>query len=114
MKGLTMKSKYLFAGLMAVAVMASGASATSLQFGYTGGLQQQEITTSGTYYILLAAAEGGSAAGGLGGGGSLIAGSVNLTAGTVLDLIVGQSGATGNFGTGWGGGGGAGGSFPVD
>ncbi len=108
MKNIIRKNRYLLAGMLAGTVITSSAFADSVLFSYTGGLQQQTIATSGTYYILGTGAQGGSANGGLGGGGTWIAGSVDLTAGTVLDIIVGESGATGNFGTDWGGGGGGG------
>ncbi len=79
-------------------------------FGYTGSETTYTITTTGTYYILAGGAQGGSGAQNPGGAGTEIEGSAFLTAGTQLDIVVGGSGLTGDFGTIWGGGGG-GGSF---
>ena len=55
-------------------------------------------------------AQGGPGDASSGGLGAVIGGTVSLTAGTQLEIVVGGAGLTGNFGTLWGGGGG-GGSF---
>jgi len=96
----------IVAALLAVPTAVAG----TLTFNYTGVLQQYVIPTDGNYFIVSAGAQGGSGQGGSGGAGTEIEGNAFLTAGTVLDIIVGQSGFTGDFGTIWGGGGG-GGSF---
>jgi hypothetical protein len=104
MKKTTVK-KYSMA-LMIAAAISSPAFATTLD--YTGTLQTFVAPTDGTYFILAAGAQGGSAYGGNGGAGTKIEGSINLTAGSILDILVGGSGLTGDFGTIWGGGGGGG------
>jgi len=82
----------------------------NISFQYTNSVQQYTVPVSGNYYILAGGAQGGSGEVSLGGPGTEIEGSIYLTAGTTLNLVVGGSGFTGNFGTFWGGGGG-GGSF---
>jgi hypothetical protein len=78
----------------------------------TGTVQIYTVATSGIYKILAAGAQGGSAGPGsttIGGYGALVGGDIFLTAGTVLDIVVGQGG---RFALGADvGGGGGGGSF---
>ncbi len=84
-----------------------GASNTTT-FSYSGSSTTFTITTTGTYDIIAYGAEGGgSGDGNAGGDGAEVGGDVSLTAGTVLDIIVGQEGGTSTSG----GGGGGGGSF---
>jgi sporulation protein YlmC with PRC-barrel domain len=70
----------------------------------TNGTQNFTVPATGTYTIEAAGAAGGSGMSGAGGNGSRMIGTFSLTAGTVLQIIVGQKGvsATNN-----GGGGGA-------
>jgi hypothetical protein len=80
----------------------------------TGNIYNYLVPTTGFYTILAAGAQGGSgfvgALGtGNGGYGALVGGQIFLTAGTDLEIVVGQAGLTGAFGQQWGGGGG--GSF---
>jgi hypothetical protein len=74
----------------------------------TGGIQSFTVPVTGNYRIDAAAASGGNNAGGIyirtGGLGARLTGEFNLSAGTVLNIIVGQKGVDG-IGTGGGGGG---------
>ena len=98
------------AGLLIASAISFSAYADPLTFGYTGGLQTYTIPATGNYYILAGGAQGGSGQASPGGAGTQIEGTGYFTVGTVLNIIAGGSGGTGNFGTIWGGGGG-GGSF---
>lgn len=91
-----------------VITMLAASSAVAGTVGYSGSFTTYTIPTTGNYYILAAGAAGGPAAGGDGGSGTLIEGYATLAAGTVLDIVVGGMGSTGDFGTIWGGGGGGG------
>lgn len=85
-------------------------------FTNIGTIQTDTLTLSGTYDIIAVGGTGGagidSGTGSsiVGGAGAMASGQIYLTAGTVLDIIVGGTGGTGNFGSLHGGGGG-GGSF---
>lgn len=70
--------------------------------GRTGTIQTWTVPTEGTYRITAYGAQGGHTSGGL---GAKIAGSFNLTQGTVLSILVGQRG-TASSDTHIGGGGG--------
>ena len=72
----------------------------------TGGIQQFTIPTTGPYRITAIGAKGGFN----GGSPASISGDFTLTAGTVLKVLVGQTGTTANNGSNEAGGGG-GGSF---
>ena len=75
------------------------------------GIQHWEVPASGTYRITATGARGASAAPSQrGGAGAIIAGEIQLAAGDVLAIVVGQQGS--GQGSGWSGGGG-GGSFVV-
>ena len=78
----------------------------------TQGVQEWVVPNSGLYQIKVAGAKGG----GVGGGnGAILQGRVNLTAGTVLKIIVGQMGVVGTGGNGsYNSGGGGGGSYVVN
>jgi hypothetical protein len=78
-------------------------------FSYQHFIQTYTVATTGVYTIVSAGAQGGPGQGGSGGLGAVVTGDVLLTAGTVLDIVVGQEGGSGA--TGAGGGGGGGGSF---
>src|SRR5579863_2364250 len=103
----TWKSCLILATLTASAAMADLIS-------YTGSEVQYTVPTTGTYYILATGAAGGSGATNAGGAGTEIEGSKLFSAGTVLDIVVGGAGLTGDFGTIWGGGGGGGTFLWVD
>ena len=80
------------------------------------GIQQWIVPTSGLYSITASGASGGSTTNATGGRGATITIQKNLTAGVVLDILVGQAGGLATFGGYYGGetGGGGGGSFIVD
>jgi collagen type I/II/III/V/XI/XXIV/XXVII alpha len=71
-------------------------------FTYQGAVIQTEtITTSGTYDIVADGAQGGGTAGG---NGAEIGGEFVLTAGEVIEIVVGGAGSGGGSGSGGGGG----------
>jgi hypothetical protein len=73
-------------------------------FSYDGIIQYDTITTTGTYAITTYGAEGGNGRTLSGGLGAEISGDVTLTAGEVLEIIVGGQGvASGEAGGGGGG-----------
>ena len=102
MRGIT----FLFAITSAALFTAASARADSL-ISYSGSEVQYTVATSGDYDIVGAGAQGGGGYDTGGGLGALLSGNYYLTAGTVLDIVVGGQGA---YGPGVGGGGG-GGSF---
>ena len=92
----------------------TSAKAQNFTNNYTGTIVTDTITVSGSYFITAVGAAGGNgyANSGIGGSGALMSGSIYLTNGTVLDIVVGGAGATGtSTGSLWGGGGGGGGTF---
>jgi hypothetical protein len=93
---------------LVVATALAASSAVAGMIGYTGSETSYTIPTTGSYFILAAGAAGGSGTSNPGGSGTEIEGSAVLNAGTVLDIVVGGMGSTGNFGSTWGGGGGGG------
>ncbi len=97
--------------LLAAVGSGSGASADPITFSYTASVQTFIVPTTGIYEIDVAGAQGGtesarsgSASGGL---GAIISGDVSLTAGTVLEIVVGGEPGASSFGAGGGGGGGS-------
>ncbi len=85
-------------------------SGTSTTFTSESVIQTYTVSSTGTYDITAFGAEGGGGlSGGAGGDGAEIGGDFNLTAGEVLEIVVGGAGANGS-GL-YGGGGGGGGSF---
>jgi Glycine rich protein/PEP-CTERM motif len=105
--------------LTTLTVLLSGDSqtqASSITFsandvGATGSIQDWTVTDTGTYLITAAGAQGGTGGNSpyVGGMGALVSGEFYLTAGSVLQIAVGQMGLSTN-----GNGGGGGGSFVVD
>lgn len=79
-------------------------------FTVASGIQLWVVPATGTYRILAKGAKGGSGLGGLGGSGASMQGDFVLTEGSVIKILVGQSGLDWS---GSGGGGGGGGSFVV-
>ncbi|MFD0589097.1 glycine-rich protein [Paenibacillus sp. GCM10027627] len=75
-------------------------------FAYTGSMQTFTAPKTGTYTIQAWGAQGGSANGDNGGKGGFSTGTINLTAGEVLEVYVGGTTTTGTGG--WNGGGSAG------
>ena len=72
----------------------------------SAGIQEWEVPVTGTYIITAYGAQGGGLSGGSdsGGKGAKISGEFNLTAGTVLKILVGQKGLTVNKEASGGGG----------
>ena len=81
-------------------------SGGSLQGGVTvsAGIQYWTVPATGTYRIEAYGAQGGSIGGYSGGYGARMRGDFNLTAGTVLHIIAGQTGIGAGCGSGGGGG----------
>jgi hypothetical protein len=74
----------------------------------TGGIQSWTVPASGTYTITATGAQGASGdTGFVGGKGAQVSGQFNLTAGQVLQLVVGQQGVGQGSSTNGGGGGGS-------
>jgi hypothetical protein len=71
---------------------------------YMGSLQTYTVPTTGTYTITAYGAQGAASNQTSGGPGAEVGGSINLTAGQILDIIVGGQG--GRFSEAGGGGGG--------
>ena len=81
-------------------------------FSNSSGIQQWTVPVDGSYLIECAGASGGNIYTGLlGGKAANISGTFTLTKGTILRLVVGQTGIS--LASGNGGGGGGGGSFVV-
>jgi len=70
------------------------------------GIQQWTVPVTGTYTITAAGAQGGTntADSYLGGNGATMSGTFSLTAGTVIDVVVGQRGMGNGYASGGGGG----------
>jgi hypothetical protein len=76
-------------------------------FSFTASIQTYTVATTGVYTITSAGAQGGPGfVGDSGGLGAVVTGDVSLTAGTVLDIVVGQEGFEPDPYAGAGGGGG--------
>lgn len=89
-------------------------SATNLngQVTATNGIQQWTVPATGNYRITAAGANGGNTAFSSGGTGIIASCEVSLTAGTVLNIVVGQQGTYNNNGSTYvSSGSGGGGSF---
>src|SRR5690348_9174303 len=109
----------LLACILAVCAAVVPASAQTFNFngsGRTGSVQTFTAPAAGIYHIVADGASGGAGSGGTvaGGLGAEIGGDFILTAGQVLNIYVGGSGANGAAVAGGGAaGGGGGGSFVV-
>lgn len=78
-------------------------------FTFSGIVQTDTITTTGTYHIVADGAQGGAGYNGaVGGDGAEVGGDFVLTAGDVIEIVVGGAGGTGSAG------GGGGGSFVIE
>ncbi len=92
--------------LAGVSLLAMASVAQATVFTSTGQVQTDVITQAGVYSILALGGTGGTGvdtgSGTLvpGGAGALASGQVYLSAGTVLQIVVGGAGGTGNFGSG--------------
>ena len=62
-------------------------------FVYTGGFQSFLIPDTATYQFNVAGAGGGGNSGYLGGYGATISGNINLTAGTLINIVIGGVGS---------------------
>jgi hypothetical protein len=96
--------------LAALTSLAGNAKAqfSSTDFFFTGGFQSFLIPDTATYQFNVTGAGGGSSSGYLGGYGATISGNINLTAGTLINIVIG---GVGYSGVGSNGGGGGGGTF---
>jgi hypothetical protein len=102
-----------FLGAVVGAALTISTTAHATVFSYIGYILPYTVAKTGTYTITAVGAAGGSAehhetGAGTGGEGAEVQGNFTLTAGTVLDILVGGQGAAGYYG-----GGGGGGSFVV-
>ena len=96
---------------LAVATPITARASIDDTFDYSGIVVTLTVPTTGVYAIVAAGAQGGDAADtfpnpNVGGRGAIISGYVSLTAGTVLDIVVGGQGGPESLHYGTGGGGG--------
>lgn len=70
------------------------------------GIQIWTVPRTRTYNIIAAGANGGANTGGIGGYGAIVSTNIQLTTGTVVNIIVGQPGQAGTVSVGGSGGGG--------
>jgi hypothetical protein len=92
----------------------NGSNNNSGTFNYTGTLDTMNITTTGIYTIDAFGAQGGKTYSILGGLGGNLQANFNLSAGTILSIIIGGKGGDGREGLNYaqdGSGGGGGGTF---
>ena len=115
-----MKTKLLgSAAAFIVATAFGAASAEATTFGYTGSVQTFDVTQTAEYQTVAAGAQGGTDSYSFytfaGGYGAVLTGDVELTSGTVLNIVVGGQG--GSYSTEYGcacGGGGGGSGLNCD
>lgn len=105
------RSASLSIGGTGLALTGMGTAPVNVSFsptgtGYSGTIQNWTVPTTGTYSVTLAGAAGGAetADNRAGGKGAILAVRLSLTQGTVLAVLVGQTGATGANIAGGGGG----------
>ena len=98
-----MRGSHPLAFVLSIAAFSVPGFATTT-FSETGGEQQFVIPTTGIYEILAYGASGGDGNGTVGGLGAEVGGDYLFSAGTTLDIYVGQAGAGGSSGGGGGGG----------
>ena len=99
--------KIMLAGVSMLALAVASSEAMAASFGFTGAEDFYTIPVSGIYDVTAAGAQGGGNNPGSGGAGAIVHGKVFLSAGTILDIVVGGIGGT----DGDDGGGGGGGTF---
>lgn len=87
-----------------LALIGANPLANATSFTYKGSLQTFTVTTTGVYLLSAAGAQGGKGDTS-GGDGALLSGDFDLTAGMVLDIVVGGQGGTFAGDAGGGGGG---------
>jgi hypothetical protein len=96
-----------------VATAFGAASAEATTFGYTGSVQTFDVTQTAEYQTVAAGAQGGTDSYSFytfaGGYGAVLTGDVELTSGTVLNIVVGGQGGSYSteYGCACGGGGGS-------
>jgi hypothetical protein len=90
---------------LAASASASAAARADITYNFTGTIQQYTAPTTGVYTFTVAGAQGGSNNYQAGGSGVSETGSVTLTAGTVLDIVVGGQGGSDFVDSNGGGGG---------
>lgn len=98
----------------------SGAAFLASYFSVTNGIQRWTVPESGSYTFTIRGGGGGNGATGgssssnnVGGYGRILSGTIDLTKGEQLDILIGQQGADGNpsYSCGGANGGGGGGTF---
>jgi hypothetical protein len=109
MIALRVKAQFTVISLAAgLGLLSTPLLADSITYTGVNGQQQYTINATGLYSIVAYGAQGGKGSSGAAGGlGAEFGGDFTLTAGTVLDLYIGQQGG----GASYGGGGGGGGTF---
>lgn len=100
------------AGVSALAMLAGGVGAAhATTFSYDGVVQTYTIPTTGLYDLTVEGAQGGASRYASGGTGAEVSGQVDLTKGTLLEIVVGEQGTGSSSPNNVLGGGGGGGSF---
>jgi hypothetical protein len=92
--------RILLAGASALAMIAAASEAGATTFLFTGSEVTYTVPTSGTYDIAAFGAQGGPGIATVGGLGAAAGGNVSLSFGTVLTVLAGGAGASGDFGGG--------------
>ena len=90
----------LGASFIAICAASSFASATTIDFAYTGGFQTYTAPTTGLYNILAFGAQGGRSGRSAGGKGAEAGGNIALNANEVLQIAVGGTGFNNHSGGG--------------
>jgi hypothetical protein len=78
--------------LVAFLAITAAVPARADLFNFTGSIQTFTVVTTGVYTIISAGTQGGSTSNATGSLGAAARGRVLLTAGTVLDIVVGRAG----------------------
>ena len=94
----------MLAGVSVLALLAATSESGATTFGVTGSIVSYTIADTGIYDITAAGAQGGGAVfvAFTGGTGALMEGLFNLTAGDVVQILVGGTGAVGAYSGGGG------------
>ena len=98
-----LRKRVLLAGVSALAIMLGAGGAHPETIAFTGAEVTWTVPVTGLYDLTAYGARGG----GRGGYGAEIGGDIELSAGTVLSIVVGGRGATAGASFGGGGGGGS-------
>ncbi len=97
------RKRVLLAGVSALAIMLGAGGAHPETIAFTGAEVTWTVPVTGIYDLTAYGARGG----GRGGNGAEVGGDIELSAGTVLSIVVGGRGATAGASFGGGGGGGS-------